>query len=132
MVVQVAVFALTSVTVKVTVTGVPISAQEKSVTSMLKVAIPQSSVDPLSTSAAVMVAIPISSKATVNGATHEAVGGTISWVITSIVVVAIRPQKSVTEKVTVVVVAPDITVPGAGLCVMAGEEQSEVNVIVPV
>ena len=65
--VQVAVLPLTSVTVRVTVFGPATFAQVNALLFRLKLAMPQASVEPLFTWAAVMLAVPAAFKFTVTG-----------------------------------------------------------------
>src|SRR5690606_36120346 len=97
-VIQVEVFPFTSITVNVTVFG-PTSAQVKSVTSIEVLAIPQASVEPPSTSAAVMEALPFASSCTVMF-WHIAAGATLSSTVTVAVQVETFPCISVTDKLT--------------------------------
>src|SRR5690606_21389470 len=102
-VVQVLEFPLTSVTVSVTVFE-PTSAQVKSVTSMLVLAIAQLSALPLSTSAAVILAIPLASSWTVNGAAQLAAGASLSFIVISMEQLSIVfPLPSNNDHKTVVV-----------------------------
>ena len=95
---QVAVFPLVSVTVKMTV-FVPTSEQLKLLGETDREAIPQLSVDPLSTSAAEIVALPAASNETVI-LEQLATGFTISSTVTVAVHVELFPFTSVTVRVT--------------------------------
>ena len=88
----------TSVTVKVTVFG-PTSAQVNELGLTESDAIPQASVEPPSTSAAVMDALPVASSCTVIS-WQIAVGATLSSTVTLAVQVAVFPPSSVTVSVT--------------------------------
>src|SRR5688500_8959496 len=97
--VQVEVFPLTSVTVKVTVFG-PTLAQVKLVISKARLWIPHASLLPLSICAAVIVALPDASNCTVMF-WQIAVGAILSSTVTVAVQVDVFPFTSVTVKVTV-------------------------------
>ena len=90
-----------SVTVRVTVTGAPTSVQSKDVSSSVMLArLLQSSYDPLSTSAVVMVAAPDASNWTVRSCAM-ATGGTASRTVMMASAEALFPLVSVTVMVTV-------------------------------
>ena len=93
---------LVSVTVRVTVLA-PTLEQSKLVTSRLRSAIPQASLEPLSISAVTIVAAPIASNCTVISLAM-ATGSTLSSMVT--VAVAVEILLLVSVKVRVTVLAP--------------------------
>ena len=97
--VQLEVLPLASVTVSTTLLA-PTLEQSKLETSMVVEAIPQASLEPPSTSAAVMEALPLASNCTVMF-WHTAVGAILSSTITVDVQLALLPFTSVTVRVTV-------------------------------
>ena len=99
---HVSTFPLVSVTVKTTVfvTGLlPKLVQSKSVLSIAKLAIPHASLEPLSISAATIVASPEASNWIVIS-WQTTVGATKSWTVTIAVQVSELPAGSVTVNVT--------------------------------
>src|ERR1043165_3606632 len=90
---------LKALTVKVTVLG-PISVQSKSVISSDEIAMPQASVEPLSTCPAVIVAVPKASSCTVMF-WQLATGAILSSTVTVAVQVEVFPFTSVTVRVIV-------------------------------
>ena len=98
---QVAEFPFTSVTVSVTVLA-PTLLQSKVFGLTAKDAIPQLSVEPPSTSAAVILALPEASSCTVIF-WHTAVGASVSFTVTLKLQVYVVPALSVASKTLVVV-----------------------------
>src|SRR5437773_1263704 len=96
---HVATLSLLSVTVSLTVFG-PTLAQVKVFLSMAMLAMPQASLLPLFTSAAVMLALPLASNCTVMFL-HSAVGNTLSTTVTMASHVATLSLLSVTVSLTV-------------------------------
>ena len=94
-------FPLVSVTDSVTVFG-PTFVQSKLVWSSVKVAMPQLSFEPLSTSEVVMMAFPLASRLT-DMFCVTTVGTILSFMVTVAVALAVLPLVSVTVKVTVLV-----------------------------
>jgi hypothetical protein len=113
--VQLAELLLGSFTVSVTAFG-PLLAQVKVLGVTVREAMPQLSLLPLSTSAAVIAAWPLASSATVMFL-QTAVGGVVSFTVKFVVHVAVLFDASFTVIVMVVVPTPT-GVPAAGLCVM--------------
>src|SRR6266508_2503677 len=96
---QVAKLSLLYVTVSLTVFG-PTLAQVKLVLSMARLLIPQASLLPLFTAAAVMLAFPLASSCTVMFL-HRALGNTLSTTVTMASQVATLSLLSVTVSLTV-------------------------------
>src|SRR3989442_1657411 len=96
---HVATLLLLSVTVSFTVFG-PTSAQVNTLLSMARLLIPQASLLPLFTSAAVMLALPLASNCTVMFL-HSAIGNTLSTTVTMVSQVATLSLLSVTVSLTV-------------------------------
>ena len=96
-----AMFPESSVTVKTTLFA-PVIEQSKEETSRLIEAMPQLSVEPLSTSAAVTVAIPVTGSRSTVISWHTATGSSLSITVTVKSQVEVFPSLSVTERVTVV------------------------------
>jgi len=121
-----------SFTVSVTVLA-PLLAHVNVLGLTVRETMPQLSLLPLSTSAAVIEALPLASSATV-AFLHDAVGGVVSFTVNVVVQVALLFAASFTEIVIVVVPAPT-KVPAAGLWVIVndtGAVQLSVAVIPPV
>ena len=96
---QVELLPFTSVTVSVTGTG-PTSAQVKVVRLSDRLAIPQASLLPLFTAAAVVLPLPVASRVTVTF-WQTATGAVLSTTVTVALAEETRPQASVTVSVTV-------------------------------
>ena len=90
-----------SVTVITTVFA-PVIEQSNDETSRLIEAMPQLSVEPLSTSAAVMVAMPVTGSRSTVISWQTATGSSLSITVTVKSQVEVFPSLSVTERVTVV------------------------------